>query len=139
MTSRSWPGIVGWTSWTVVALLAVGGAASRPGGVLLGAPAPLPLAAVIAAGALLVAKLGWSAGAACAGLLPIPLLLLLAPMPGVRALSGPPLFALALAGVVAALASTRWRPPRGVFFPAVLALYALVAARAQIQVGPQGD
>jgi len=139
MTSRSWPGIVGWTSWTVVALLAVGGAASRPGGVLLGAAAPLPLAAVIAAGALLVAKLGWSAGAACAGLLPIPLLLLLAPMPGVRALSGPPLFALALAGVVAALASTRWRPPRGVFFPAVLALYALVAARAQIQVGPQGD
>src|SRR6185436_13638812 len=116
MTSRSWPGIVGWASWTAVALLAVGGAASRPGGVLLGAPAPLHLAVVIAVGALLVA-----------------------PMPGVRALSGPPLFALALAGVVAALASSRWRPPRGLFFPVMLAVYAVVAARAQLQVGPQGD
>jgi len=139
MTSRSWPGIVGWASWTAVALLAVGGAASRPGGVLLGAPAPLHLVVVIAVGAVLAARLGWSAGVPCAGLLPIPLLLLVAPVPGVRALSGPPLFALALAGVVAALASSRWRPPRGLFFPVMLAIYAVVAARAQLQVGPQGD
>jgi hypothetical protein len=139
MTSRSWPGIVGWASWTAVALLAVGGAASRPGGVLLGAPAPLALAVVIAAGVALLATLGRTAGAPCLGLLPIPLLLLVAPVSGVRALSGPPLLALALAGVVAALASTRWHPPRAAFFPAVLAIYALVAARGQLQVGPQGD
>jgi hypothetical protein len=139
MTSRSWPGIVGWTSWTAVALLAVGGAASRPDGVLLGAPAPLPLFGVIGTAAFLVARLGWSAGAPSLGLLPIPLLLCVAPIPGVRALSGPPLLALALAGAVAALVSARWRPPRRVFFPAILAVYALVSARAQLQVGPQGD
>jgi hypothetical protein len=138
MTSRR-SGIVGWAAWTAVALLGMGGAASRPGGILLGLPAPLATAAVIAAGAVLVARLGWAAGAPCIGLLPIPLLLLVAPMPGVRALSGPPLLAVALAGVVAAFASTRWRPPRAVFFPAILAIYAVVAARAQLQVGPQGD
>jgi hypothetical protein len=123
----------------VVALLGLGGAASRPGGILLGWPAPLAVAAVFAAAAVLVARLGWPAGAASLGLLPIPILLLVAPVAGVRALSGPPLLALALAGLVAALVSSRWRPPRRLFFPAVLALYAVVAGRAQMQVGPQGD
>ena len=139
MASRSGPGIVGWASWTLVALLAVGGAASTPGGVLLGAPAPLEIAVVAAAALAMCATFGWSAGAPCLGLLPILVLLLAAPVPGVRALSGPPLLALALAGVVAAVALSRWRPPGAVFFPAVLVLYAMVAARAQLQVGPQGD
>jgi hypothetical protein len=139
MTSGRWTGIVGWASWTGLALLAVSGAASRPDGILLGGPTPLATLAVAAAALALVATLGWAAGAPSLGLLPIPLLLLVAPVPGVRALSGPPLLALALAGVVAALASSRWRPPRAAFFPVVLALYSLVASRAQLQVGPQGD
>jgi hypothetical protein len=139
MTSRGWPGVVGWTTVAVVALLGAGGAAARPGGILLGLPTALQAAAVGAAVAALVAALGWTAGGASLGLLPILLLLLAAPVPGVRALSGPPLLALALAGVAAAFLSSRWRPPRAVFFPVVLAVYAVVAARAQLQVGPQGD
>jgi hypothetical protein len=139
MTTHRWPGIVGWAVWTVLALLAFGGAASRPGGILLGAPTPLQAAIALAAAAAFFAVLGPSSGAASLGFLPVPVLLLLLPWPGLRALSGPPLLALALAGLAAALVSARWRPPRRVFFPVVFALYAVVAVRAQLQVGPQGD
>jgi hypothetical protein len=139
MTSRTWPGIVGWAIVALVALLGVAGAAARPGGILLGVPNGLQAAVVIAAAVALGAKLGGPAGAAALGFLPIPLFLLLAPVPGIRALSGPPLLALALAGLAAAFVTARWRPPRALFFPAVLAVYAIVAARAQLQVGPQGD
>ena len=139
MASRRWPGIAGWAVWAVVALMALGGAASRPGGILLGAPAPVHAAVVIAFAAALVARLGWPAGGASLGLLAIPALLVVAPLPGIRALSGPPLLALGLAALVPALSSARWRPPRRAFFPVILAVYAIVAARAQLQVGPQGD
>lgn len=139
MTSRRWASILGWSVWTVLLWLGLGGAASRPGGILIGAP---PLALAVGAGAVaagLAVRFGAAAGAACLGFLPVPLLLLVAPWPGVRALSGPPLLALALGGLVAAPACAGARPSRRVFFPVVLALYAVVAARAQAQVGPQGD
>ena len=139
MTSRRWAGISGWCAWTVLLWLGLGGAASRPGGILIGAPTALQAVAATAAAVALAARLGSCAGTACLGFLPVPVLLLLAPWPGVRALSGPPLLALALGGLVAALLSARWRPPRRLFFPVILALYAVVAARAQAQVGPQGD
>ena len=59
--------------------------------------------------------------------------------PGWRALSGPPLLALGLAGAVVALAHARPRVSRFVFLPAVLVLYAFVSVRVQVQVGPRGD
>jgi hypothetical protein len=139
MATKRWPGIAGWAVWAVVALLGLGGAAARPGGILLGAPAPPQAVAVMAVAAALVARLGWPAGAAGLGFLPVPLLLLFAPLPGIRALSGPPLLALALAGAAAAFVAASWRPPRRAFLPVVFAVYAIVAARTQLQVGPQGD
>jgi hypothetical protein len=139
MAGRPWLGIAGWSVGAVLALLALGGAASRPAGIFLGLPGPLTAAVVVALAALLAARLGAQAGAAALGLLPVPVLLLIAPAPGLRALSGPPLLALVLAVAAAALVGAGWRPPRRAFLPVVFAVYAVVAARAQIQVGPQGD
>jgi len=139
MTRRHFAGIAGWAVWTVLLWLGLGGAAARPGGILLGLPSGWEAAACAAAAAALAAFLGARAGAPCLGFLPVLLLLLLAPWPGVRALSGPPLLGLALAGLAAAVLASGRRPPRGLFFPVVLALYCVVAARAQAQVGPQGD
>jgi hypothetical protein len=137
------PRAVGAAGWLVVAalfLLAAGGAASRPGGWLLGVPGVLPLLLTIAATTVLAWRYGRAAGAWALGLAAVPLLLLLgAPVPGLRALSGPPLFALALAGVAAAVAQARRLPPRWLLLPAAFALYAAVAARVQAQVGPEGD
>jgi hypothetical protein len=129
----------GWSVWTALVWLALGGAASRPGGILLGVPTLMEAAAAVAAAAALSLRLGASAGTASLGFLPVPLLLLVAPWPGLRALSGSPLLALAFGGVAAAIVSASWRPPRRLFFPIVLGLYCVVAARAQVQVGPQGD
>src|SRR6266542_470196 len=124
----------------LLALLGLGGAASRPGGFLIGLPhasqavlglAALALLAVVTKGAGLAPVLG----------LAVPAVLLLAGLhlPGVAALSGPPLLALALAGGAVLLAQARPRISRAIFFPAVLVLYVVVAGRVQIQVGPQGD
>ena len=97
--------------------------------------------ALTAAAVVLLARWsGLSAGTRALGFAFIPLLVLSgAPIPGVRALSGPPLCALALAGMVAAIAASRRLPPRWVLLPAAFAIYAVVAARAQAQVGPEGD
>src|SRR5688572_22672633 len=139
MTSRGWAGTLGWSVWTALLWLGLGGAASRPDGILLGMPGPVAAVLAVAAAIALAARLGTSAGASCLGFLPVPLLLLLAPWPGLRALSGPPALALALAGLAAAMVSARGRPPARLFFPLILILYCVVAARAQAQVGPQGD
>lgn len=121
-------------------LLAAGGAASRPAGWLLGVPRVPAL--VVTAGA--VAFIAWRSGIAggkwALGLAFIPVLLLAgAPLPGVRALSGPPLTALALAGVAAALAAARRLPPPWLLLPAAFAVHSAVAMRVQSQVGPEGD
>jgi len=137
------PRAAGAAGWLVVAalfVLAAGGAASRPGGWLLGLPGVLPLLLTIAAATVLAWRYGLAAGASALGLTAVPLLLLLgAPVPGLRALSGPPLVALALAGVAAAVARARRLPPGWLLLPAAFALYAAVATRVQAQVGPEGD
>jgi hypothetical protein len=131
MPSRRLVGsLLGGCGILVPALLAAGGAAGRPGGVLLGwPPAGIVLALAVAA-----------QDAAPAGLLVAPALLLTGlPLAGVRALSGPPLAALALAGLAVLVARRGWRPPQWSFLPLVFTLLLIVAGRAQVQVGPQGD
>jgi hypothetical protein len=140
MDARRW-GLVGWTAWTLGVLLAAGGAASRPEGWLLGWPGLPPALLLAAAAAALARGLGVAAGRLGLGLVGIPLLLLAgAPIPGLTALSGPPLFALALG--VLALQVAASGPPRWAgraLLPVALAAYALTAWRVQVQVGPQGD
>jgi len=125
----------------LVMLLAAGGAAARPGGTLLGIPSlAAALAVAVAVTVLAGTERGRTALSASTGLL-VPVALLLAGLPvvGLRALSGPPLFALALAGLAIAATASRWRPPGWVFLPAVFLLYTLASARVQLQVGPRGD
>lgn len=132
-------------SWTVLAwlgLLALGGAASRLSGVVLGIPGWRGLALTTAA----LALLWWLAGSregrtpTAAGLAFLPLLLLAWPMaPGVRALSGPPLLVPALAAVILLLPRDLPRWTRAAFLPVVLLVYLVTAARVQIQVGAEGD
>jgi hypothetical protein len=137
------PRAAGAAGWLVVALLfvlAAGGAASRPGGWRLGVPGALAVAGAALTAAALARRCGVASAAGATGLAVVPLLLVLgAPIPGVRALSGPPLLALALAAVAVAVARAGRRPPRWLLLPAAFALYALVAARVQGQVGPEGD
>ena len=136
------PAAAGWAVLLGLVLLGLGGAAARPGGLLLGLPsaasAALGLAAVAAVAVL--ARGDRSAPRSLLGFAPVPLLLAAgAPLPGLAALSGPSLLALALAGLALALAPSRRRLPRGAFLALALAGYALVAARGQAEVGPRGD
>jgi hypothetical protein len=131
---------VGWAAaWTLL-LLAGGGAADARGAVLLGVPSLASTAFATAAVALLATACGRSAGRILLGLLPlVALLLAAAPLPGLRALTGPPLFAVAAAGAVLVLAACPRRPPAALFLPVVLVLYGAVSLRVQGQVGPEGD
>lgn len=136
--ARAW---AGWLALTLVALLAAGGAASGPGGRLwLGAPSAGGALAVLGAVASLVRVAGSAAGRPLVGLLPLPLLLLAgAPIPGLALLTGPVLWALALAGAVVVLRERGSTPPAWVFFPLVLVVHSAAAARVQVEVGPRGD
>lgn len=121
------------------ALLAAGGAAADSGAVWLGAP-PAAAAAALLAGAGALALWGRPSLGIGVGLF-APLLLLAGgvPLAGVRALSGPPLFALALAGLALALAQARARPVGIPFLPLAFGVLVLAAGRSHVQVGPQGD
>jgi hypothetical protein len=136
-----WRGLSGLAVVTALALAGLGGAASTPGeGLLLGIPA-VPL---VVAGIGLAVLFGRLAGVEAfgAGLgLAVPLALLVAPrLPGVAALSGPPLLALAAAGMLAVLSSRVVKvPPAAAVFAIVGVAYALVAWRVQESVGPHGD
>ena len=133
--------VLGACGIAIPAMLAAGGAAARPGGVWQGVPGGASTAAVLAVAAVLAlaARRGGSL-AACAGLLlPVGLLLVGVPLAGVRALSGPPLLALALAGVALAVAGSGWRPPRALFLPLVFAVLAVAAGRTHARIGPEGD
>jgi hypothetical protein len=91
-----------------------------------------------ALGLWLVSKQG--SAALLAGLAGLLLLVLCGgAIPGLGALTGPPLLAVVLAGGVAVLARRRPGWARAVFFPVVLALYLGVAARTQQLVGTAGD
>jgi hypothetical protein len=131
--------VAGYAVLAAVALLALGGAASAPGAILLGWPtthaAALVLVAVVA-----VALLAPGRGGIGLGLLPLIALLGAGlPVPGLRALSGPPLLALALAGVVLALSGGVHPLVRRLLVPGLLVVYIGAALRAQEQVGPEGD
>jgi len=123
------------------ALLAAGGAAARPGGVWLGVPGASIAASIVGATAVLaVATRRQPALAAAAGLLlPVGLLVGGVPLAGVRALSGPPLAALALAGLALVASRVGWRPHRALFLPLVFAVLVVAAGRTHARVGPQGD
>lgn len=138
---RTIASVLGVCGIAIPALLAAGGAASRPGGTWQGVPGWAPGAAILAATAVLaLAAHRRGSFAACAGLLlPVGLLLAGAPLAGVRALSGPPLAALALAGVAIAIAGSGRRPPRALFLPLAFAVLAAAAGRTHARVGPEGD
>ena len=133
--------VLGACGIAIPALLAAGGAAARPGGTWQGVPGWGPFAGILAAVVVLaLAAHRRGSLAACAGLLlPVALLLAGAPLAGVRALSGPPLVALALAGVAIAVAGSGLRPPRALFLPLAFAVLAAVAAQTHARVGPEGD
>jgi hypothetical protein len=123
-----------------VVLLAAGGAAAVPGGWLLGLPT-LPVAGAVALAALALGSVAPERGRLALGLAPLLALVLLgAPLPGVRALTGGPLFALALAALVLAATTGSMAPwARRAFLPVVAVAYLVGAARVQQQVGPEGD
>jgi hypothetical protein len=137
--TRRWP--LGACGLALAALIAAGGAAARPGGVLLGIPRVGEALMAVGAVAFLAA---WTRGRRAlgplAGLL-APVLLVLAGLPaaGVRAVSGGPLLALVLGGVAVVAAELGLRPPRLAFLPAVFVVYVVVAGRVQVEVGPRGD
>jgi hypothetical protein len=119
----------------LLAVLAAGDAASRPGGAWLGLPGLT--AGILAAALVVVTRRNASLGLALA-----PLVLPLVAgwlFPGVAAFSGPVLLALLLA--VAAVILARSGPRTlGVFFlPVIFFLYAAASVRVQQRVGPQGD
>ena len=130
----------GWATLALILLLALGGAASRPGGHLLGLPDLLQIGVLVAGLFLLGSLVGFGAGRLCLGLLPI-LVLLVSGLrfPGATALSGPPLLALAAGAIVLLLSLAGRRPPSWIFFPIVLLLYSIASYRTQRQVGPEGD
>ena len=127
-------------AWGAVVLLGLAGAASSPSGILIGVPRGSEAALAVLATALLAAAAGPGEGKTALGLVPLLVLIAAAiPLPGVGTLTGGPLIALALAVAVAALARARPAWARRAFFPALLALHLVAAARVQVQVGPQGD
>jgi hypothetical protein len=137
MTQRArW--LAGWTVLVLAGALALAGAAARPGGIWLGVPSLLTCAGLVAA-ALAGAFWRRSAGGLGLGLLPVVAIVVTGPpIPGVGALTGPPLGALVLAALVVAVAHGR-PVPRRLFFPVVCAIYVVAAGRVQVQVGPRGD
>ena len=130
-----------WASVAVVALLATGGAADRPQGTAQGVPSAAAIV-LVAAAAVALARTGLMASCSSVALVAAPAVLATTglPIPGIGALTGPPLFALVLAGLALAVVRApvpTWRPR--ILFPIALLLYLGVAARVQSRVGPEGD
>jgi hypothetical protein len=133
--------ILGWSVLSCLGLLGMGGAASSLEGLQLSWPRA-PGIALLGLGCLGLLALRPRPATVTAwiglGWVPVALLLGLR-LPGLAALSGPPLLALALAGVLAALAAARVSGLERAFFPIVLVVYCVVAGRVQRQVGAEGD
>ncbi len=141
LSRRTLASVLGACGVAIPALLAAGGAAARPGGAWVGVPGWAAGATIVAgvAGLALAVRHRPALGA-CAGLLlPVGLLLSGAPLAGVRALSGPPLAALALAGLAIVAVRLDWWPPRILFLPLVFAVLVVAAGRTHVRVGPEGD
>jgi hypothetical protein len=136
-----WRGLSGLAVVVALALVGFGGAASTPGhGLLLGLPPVVALVGAAGLAALAVRVAGVAGFGTCLGLA-VPLVLLAVPrLPGVAALSGSPLLALAAAGVLAVLSSRVDKPPPAAAVLAIVGVaYAVVAWRVQERVGPHGD
>jgi hypothetical protein len=132
--------IGGWTTLVALVVLASGGAASRPGGLLVGLPSMAVLAMGLGCVAVLAALGGLASGRAAWGLALAPTLVLLAPrLPAVAALSGRPLSALLLAGGLSVAVIGNIRPSGRLLVPVLAVVYVGVAARVQARVGLQGD
>jgi hypothetical protein len=131
--------LLGVAAIALSSLLAAGGAATDGDAIRLGFPGALATAAVFAAAVLLA--LWRHASVAVAAGLGVPLLLLVAgvQLAGVRALSGPPLAALALAGLVCVAAGSGLRLGGPLFLPLAFGVLVAAAGRSHVQVGPEGD
>jgi hypothetical protein len=134
-------GRLGWLTLAVVVLLGAGGAASTPEGWQWGLAHPVAWAAILA-GALVAARRWPEAGAPGLGLLPVLVLGLLGlPLPGARALTGGPLFALAAACGLLILPRTARGPAvlERAFLPVVGLACCIGSFQVQRQVGAEGD
>jgi hypothetical protein len=133
--------VLGAAAITLVGFLALGGASAGRGGLWLGWPGwPTALAALAATAALVAQpRLRPALGVALGLLAPLALLVAGLPLAGVRALSGPPLLALALAGLALVVARSGLRPRPGLFLPLAFAVLVVAAGRSHVQVGPEGD
>src|SRR5262245_7175984 len=134
--------IAGTVVLVAAACTAVAGAAASPRGMLLGVPGWVAASVLLAAGAgvlTLAPRMGARVSPAL-GLAPLLCLLVLGlRVPGLAAVSGHGMAPIVLAVVVAIVSAARPAWSRKAFFPAVLVLYLLVAARVQHEVGPNGD
>ncbi|HSD28758.1 MAG TPA: hypothetical protein VLL75_15755 [Vicinamibacteria bacterium] len=140
LSRKNLAAVLGACGIAIPALLAAGGAAARPGGVWLGPPQGAAVLLILAGVIALTLAVRRRPALAAAGLLlPAGLLVSGAPVAGVRALSGPPLAALALAGLVLAVSQAQWRAPRILFLPLVFAVLVAAAGRTHARVGPRGD
>jgi hypothetical protein len=133
-------GIAGWIALGVLTLLGLGGAASSPSGFVLGVPTLAEGALAVAATAALAAIAGVRAGIPALGVAPLIVLVMSGmPVPGLGALTGAPLLAIALSVAIVALSRAPPAWARRAFIPALLVLHIAAAARVQQQVGPEGD
>ena len=125
----------------VTAVLAAGGAAADGSSLWLGLPRLGSVAAIVAGVVGLALVPGCRARLPVAGGLGVVILPLVAglPLAGVRALSGPPLAALALAAVALVVAGGDVPVRRRLFLPLAFALLVIAAGRSHVAVGPQGD
>jgi hypothetical protein len=133
--------LLGAAAIPLAGLLAAGGAAADRDGVWLGRPGWAAAGAILAVAAAITLspRLRGSLGVATGLFAPLLLLVAGAPLAGVRALSGPPLFALALAGLALAVAGSGLRLRSSLFLPLAFAVLVVAAGRNHVQVGPEGD
>ncbi len=132
--------VAAWLVFLATTLLALGGAARAPVGLVLGWPGWTAAAAATAAIAVLAKASDRAAAKPLLGLAPFPLLLLAgASHPAVRSWSGLALGPLVLAGLVWLVGGISAPAVRRLFLPLVALLYVAHAAQVQISVGPEGD
>jgi len=138
-TPRSVGTLLGAAAIALSALLATGGAAADGDGVWLGFPGIAATVAALAVASALVLSRRAPFGVAAGLIAPLLLLVAGAPLAGVRALSGPPLWALALAGLVLVASGIGLRLGGPLFLPLAFGVLVAAAGRSHVQVGPEGD
>jgi hypothetical protein len=133
-------GLAGWLACAVALALGLAGAASSPAGLVLGVPSAIELAGAATAVASIAWIAGWRAGSPGLGLVPLLAVLLVGlRIPGLGAWTGGPLIVLPMAIAIIALARAQPAWARRAFIPVLLVVHLAAAARAQMQVGAEGD